>query len=130
MTSRRYAAERLHQLRSAGIFQTFFKLYHVGLQVRYYLLAIGSASHLAPLAQFVCQLPRYQVWKGANCLFALLWITPELQELVQRFLSSLQSLDFSVLLYGKISTHARAHSPNLPELWNEETGLWYSEPEW
>ncbi|MFX0094141.1 MAG: hypothetical protein ACFFBD_20555, partial [Candidatus Hodarchaeota archaeon] len=73
----KFVSNRLTELQEAKVFQTYFKLRNVGLNERYCLLVLGNENELIPIYQFICHLPQYYINKAKECLYAIVYLTPE-----------------------------------------------------
>ncbi|MFX1535470.1 MAG: hypothetical protein ACFFDI_14690 [Promethearchaeota archaeon] len=122
-----YVPKRLQQLRNAGIFQTYFGLYNVGLNKRYSLWSRGEENELQTLYHWIRLLPRYFIFKSDRGLFALTWLSEEVEgvflERCSFFQETLREFSYGYLDYFISPTLS------LPNLWNEEKEIWESEPE-
>ncbi|MFX1254945.1 MAG: hypothetical protein ACFFCZ_25275 [Promethearchaeota archaeon] len=126
----KYVSNRLKELQNAGIFQTQFLVYNVGLNERYNLLALGKKSELKMIYQFVCHQPQYYVVKAQECMYAMVWLPPKEQSMFLDGCSSLQEkIELKEFYYGQINHKTKVHVPNLPKLWIKKRKSWYSEPQ-
>ncbi|MFX1251875.1 MAG: hypothetical protein ACFFCZ_09725 [Promethearchaeota archaeon] len=125
-----YIPKRLQQLRDARVFQTQFRLYNAGLNERYYVLAVGTTNDLLPIYQFICYLPQYYIAKAERCIYALLWLSSEIEPAFLDVCNYLkENLELKKLYYGIIDQGSKTHNPDLPNLWIEKRNCWKSEPE-
>ncbi|MFX0095706.1 MAG: hypothetical protein ACFFBD_28470 [Candidatus Hodarchaeota archaeon] len=128
-----YIPKRLRQLRNAKVFQTYFQLLSAGLNERYYLLALGSENKLRLVYQFLCHLPRYEIFKAEKCIYAPVWLSSESR---LRFLEACtfikDNLDLEDFHYDRINPNSKSHQPdllNLSKIKNKKR-VWYSEVDW
>ncbi|MFX0066142.1 MAG: hypothetical protein ACFFC7_28580 [Candidatus Hermodarchaeota archaeon] len=125
-----YIPKRLKKLRNDQVFQTQFRLYHTGLNERYYVLAVGTASDILPIYKFVHYLPQYSIIKAERCMYALIWLSSEVRQIfLDRCNYLKETLKLEKFYYGLLDPGSKTHYPDLPNLWNENGNYWNSEPE-